>query len=216
MTHRTTMYPGYDVGYGRPPRHTRFQKGQSGNPGGRKRGMTEERAKRLALKEAYRKLKIEDDGAVTTMPAMQAIMRSQVALAAKGNGPAQRAIIKVVQEIERELAAISAARAEEERRKKPMSDTETVRRIAWLLDLVGWVDGEPIPKRSEVEAAQKAAEKIAAEYKPADQTASGSKAADNAAPESKPSDRAVGENNAADHAVRKSKAPVKAPTESKR
>jgi hypothetical protein len=51
MTHRATMYPGYDVGYGRPPWRTRFQKGQSGNPGGRKRGMTEERAKRLALRK---------------------------------------------------------------------------------------------------------------------------------------------------------------------
>jgi len=28
----------YDVGYGRPPKHTRFQKGQSGNPQGRARG----------------------------------------------------------------------------------------------------------------------------------------------------------------------------------
>ncbi|SRR5579884_478105 len=28
---------GAAVGYGRPPRHTRFQKGQSGNPGGRRR-----------------------------------------------------------------------------------------------------------------------------------------------------------------------------------
>jgi hypothetical protein len=27
----------YEIGYGKPPRHTRFQKGQSGNPNGRKR-----------------------------------------------------------------------------------------------------------------------------------------------------------------------------------
>jgi hypothetical protein len=134
--HRTTMYPGYDVGYGKPPRHSRFQKGQSGNPGGRKRGMTEERAKRLALKEAYRKLNVQEGDGVTPMPAMQAIMRSQVALAAKGNGPAQRAVIKVVQEIEKELAAIAAARAaEEERRREPMSDAEAIRRIAYLLNL---------------------------------------------------------------------------------
>ncbi len=29
---------GYEVGYGRPPKHTRFAKGRSGNPKGRPRG----------------------------------------------------------------------------------------------------------------------------------------------------------------------------------
>jgi hypothetical protein len=29
---------GYEVGYGRPPKHTRFRKGQSGNPKGRPKG----------------------------------------------------------------------------------------------------------------------------------------------------------------------------------
>jgi Family of unknown function (DUF5681) len=29
---------GYEVGYGRPPRHTRFEKGRSGNPRGRPPG----------------------------------------------------------------------------------------------------------------------------------------------------------------------------------
>src|SRR5207302_5358467 len=28
----------YEVGYGKPPRHTRFQKGRSGNPAARPRG----------------------------------------------------------------------------------------------------------------------------------------------------------------------------------
>ena len=32
------MPPDYDIGYGKPPRHTRFKKGQSGNPRGRPRG----------------------------------------------------------------------------------------------------------------------------------------------------------------------------------
>lgn len=30
--------PSYEVGYGRPPRHTRFRKGRSGNPRGRRKG----------------------------------------------------------------------------------------------------------------------------------------------------------------------------------
>ena len=29
---------GYDIGYGKPPEHSRFQKGQSGNPKGRPKG----------------------------------------------------------------------------------------------------------------------------------------------------------------------------------
>src|SRR6266446_3029950 len=34
----TDRKSGYEVGYGKPPLHTRFQKGQSGNPRGRPRG----------------------------------------------------------------------------------------------------------------------------------------------------------------------------------
>ena len=44
----------YQVGYGKPPVHAQFRKGQSGNPGGRPRGPATERAKALALQEAYR------------------------------------------------------------------------------------------------------------------------------------------------------------------
>jgi hypothetical protein len=42
----------YQVGYGKPPLHTRFQKGKSGNPSGRRRRAATERAKALALEEA--------------------------------------------------------------------------------------------------------------------------------------------------------------------
>jgi hypothetical protein len=35
------------------------------------------------------------------MPAIQVVLRSQVALAAKGNGPAQRTVIEAIQAIER-------------------------------------------------------------------------------------------------------------------
>jgi uncharacterized protein DUF5681 len=99
----------YNVGYGKPPHHTRFQKGQSGNPGGRPRGA--ERVKQLTLDEAYREVAIDEDGEARMMPAIQAVIRAQLTLAAKGNGPAQRAVLKMVQEIETERAAIDAEEA---------------------------------------------------------------------------------------------------------
>jgi hypothetical protein len=54
MTARQTQSAPGDVGYGKPPRHTQFRKGQSGNPGGRPRREQVERLKALTLQEAYR------------------------------------------------------------------------------------------------------------------------------------------------------------------
>lgn len=124
-----------EVGYGKPPVSTRFQKGQSGNPGGRPRGMTAGRAKALALKEAYRMVRVREGDSVITLPAIQAILRGQVALAAKGNGPAQRAVIEAVQAIEQEIAAEVVARKNDEAKIPPMSNLEAARRIAFVLEL---------------------------------------------------------------------------------
>jgi hypothetical protein len=95
----------YDVGYGKPPRHTQFRKGRSGNPGGRPRRSEVERMKALVLHEAYRMLLIRDDaGVVWPMPALQAILRKQVKLAADGNIQAQRAFLATVRTVEQEEA----------------------------------------------------------------------------------------------------------------
>jgi hypothetical protein len=37
--HKEDHDDGYEVGYGRPPRHSRFRLGQSGNPAGRRKGI---------------------------------------------------------------------------------------------------------------------------------------------------------------------------------
>jgi hypothetical protein len=118
----------YEVGYGKPPRRTRFRKGRSGNPGGRPRGVTAGRAKALALKEAYRMVGVKVGDEVVYLPAIQAILRGQIALAAKGNASAQR-----------ELAAEAAAEAAEAKHagERPMPDRELARRIAWILSGAG-------------------------------------------------------------------------------
>ena len=129
-----TSSGGYEVGYCKPPYQTRFQKGVSGNPGGRPRGITMERANMLALKEAYRLIPVREGGKVSSMPAIQAVMRSLVTHAAKGNGPAQRACIEMVRAIEQQRVARAEAKAEEEAAAMPpVSKYEIARRIAFLL-----------------------------------------------------------------------------------
>jgi hypothetical protein len=149
----------YKVGYGKPPRHAQFRKGRSGNPGGRPRRAPTERAKALALREAYRRITVKEDGRALALPAIQAILRSQVGLAAKGNVQAQRAVLAMIKTIEGEnmfeavLAAARAIPAEEilaatiapnspeaialaaHAGRRNMSYTEAAQRITTLLGL---------------------------------------------------------------------------------
>jgi hypothetical protein len=94
----------YAVGYGKPPLHTRFRKGQSGNPAGRPPNSARLRVQALTLEEAYRAVVVKEDGdgRAEPVPALQAVLRSQIGLAIKGNGPAQRAVLAALQAIEQE------------------------------------------------------------------------------------------------------------------
>jgi hypothetical protein len=98
----TIKSAGYQVGYGRPPRHTRYQKGRSGNPGGRPSRKRVERMKALALREAYRAIAVKEDGRMVPLTAVAAILRSQIELATQGNFHAQRDILAMVRTIEKE------------------------------------------------------------------------------------------------------------------
>ena len=96
----------YEVGYGKPPVHTRFRKGQSGNPrGSAPRAQPWDRANQLMLKEAYRPVTVRDGERTVPMPAIAAIFRSQLASGLKGNGPAQRASLRMIGAIEADFAA---------------------------------------------------------------------------------------------------------------
>jgi hypothetical protein len=124
----------YEVGYSRPPAQSRFRKGVSGNPGGRPGGSSIARAKALVLKEVYRRVTVREGDKVFRMPALQAVLRQQMALALKGKGPAGRAMVQLVNEIEKELAALTAAEIKRMEEERPMSDLEVARRIAFVLD----------------------------------------------------------------------------------
>ncbi|WP_162913995.1 DUF5681 domain-containing protein [Taklimakanibacter lacteus] len=100
------------TGYGNPPKATRFRKGQSGNPAGKPKGARNkprpqsERLRSLMLEEAYRPIKVSDNGEEATMPMAQAVFRSLAAAAAKGEARAQAMFLKMVSASEAEAAAI--------------------------------------------------------------------------------------------------------------
>jgi len=133
MTSRKQKAVPYAVGYGKPPLHTQFRKGQSGNPGGRPRRTVTARAKALALREAYRTVTVKEGDRTLALPAIQAILRSQIVLAAKGNVQAQRAVLAAIQTIEQENVEVAAVAARNA--PKEMNYTEAARRVAFLLRL---------------------------------------------------------------------------------
>ena len=99
--------PGYEVGYAKPPKDTRFTPGQSGNPKGRPRGsqnkkpdMHEERMKEIVLEEAYRGIAVRDGDRTVTLPIVQAVMRSLGINAAKGQARSQRLFVELLATVE--------------------------------------------------------------------------------------------------------------------
>lgn len=78
MTRKTPKTPAtdYEVGRGKPPKASRFKPGQSGNPGGRKKGSLNFKTMLLEVLEA--EMEITEKGRGRRIPTVQALMLSQV------------------------------------------------------------------------------------------------------------------------------------------
>ena len=107
----------YEVGYGKPPKQSRFAKGKSGNPRGRPRKQ-KPRQPRLSdapsdgflSEEAYRTVTLRENGETIELPLIQAVMRSLGMSAVKGNRLSQKYFLELVEQKEELHAQLMANR----------------------------------------------------------------------------------------------------------
>lgn len=97
----------YEVGRGKPPKASRFKPGQSGNPGGRKKGSLNFKTMLLEVLEA--EMEITEKGRGRRVPTVQALMLSQVQEGLRGK---LRAIDSMLDRYER-YADVDAEQADE-------------------------------------------------------------------------------------------------------
>ena len=96
------------VGYGNPPRHTRFKPGQSGNPRGRPKGSKNLRS--IVETRASEKVMVTLNGEPREMTRKDLIVSSLMAKAAKGDIPALRLALPLLERSE-EAGDLEAAGA---------------------------------------------------------------------------------------------------------
>jgi hypothetical protein len=118
-----------DVGYKRPPKETRFKKGQSGNPKGRPKTLNLNRdsdwsANAIVLKEGERLISVREGNEIRDMPVIEAVVRKQFGTALGGNAYAQKQAItgyrwaererrqKIAEEVELYARYVKVTRAE--------------------------------------------------------------------------------------------------------
>lgn len=87
----------YKVGYGRPPEHSRFKPGQSGNPKGKRKGQKNfQSIARAALGE---KIVVRTSRGPKRMAKLEALMQTSISNALKGNPRATDQVFKIAREI---------------------------------------------------------------------------------------------------------------------
>ena len=92
--------PEYEVGYGKPPRHTRFVKGRSGNPRGRPPGT--KNLKTLLSEALNEPVIVTENGGSRKVTKRQAIITQLVNRSATADFRAIKILLEIVRDIERQ------------------------------------------------------------------------------------------------------------------
>ena len=85
------------VGYGRPPTHTRYKRGQSGNPKGRRKG---QRNVHTVLEETLsQRITIREGNRTRSVTKLDAVIVTMVNAALKGDAKAQAALMAIMRSL---------------------------------------------------------------------------------------------------------------------
>ena len=85
----------YEVGYGRPPRHSRFKSGLSGNPEGRPKGSKS--LKTLLVEALSSSVTILEGGVPKKMELRQLLFKGLVGKAVKGDARSTAVLVKLME-----------------------------------------------------------------------------------------------------------------------
>jgi len=133
----------YEVGYGKPPKATRFRKGTSGNPKGRPRGSKKAQVLcrrdtfvRIVMEEVDRKVRVNDGNRVIEVTALQAVLRSLGISALKGSYRAQAKFIAIAKanEDEQNEGNLDAFKAAVEYKEWATQELETRKQAKKSID----------------------------------------------------------------------------------
>lgn len=99
--HKEGLQMEYRVGYGKPPRHSQFRKGVSGNPRGRPKP-------RLTIRDALienliKRVTVQENGRTVKMPILKLIIAQAMNKAAKGDLRSLYDVIRLYQALPSEL-----------------------------------------------------------------------------------------------------------------
>jgi len=87
----------FSVGYGKPPAHTQFKPGQSGNPKGRRKG---QRNVRTVVEEALnQRIRIREGDRTRSLTKLDGVILTMIAGALKGDAKALASLIAVMRSL---------------------------------------------------------------------------------------------------------------------
>ncbi|HUS98513.1 MAG TPA: DUF5681 domain-containing protein [Hyphomicrobiaceae bacterium] len=108
------MADDYEVGFGKPPKHTQFKPGTTGNAKGRPKGS--KNLKTDLLEELSEKIAIKQDGTPMTVSKQKALLKALMAQAIQGDTKSATVVLnlvlKLLQEEQTEVEAIDLTAAD--------------------------------------------------------------------------------------------------------